>query len=81
MNKTEFIEQLKKALTGLSEEDIRKSTDYYEEMIEDRMEDGISEEEAVNGLGSIESIRSSLIFSLASRGISEKVTPPSLNTS
>ena len=40
MTKTEFLEQLKNSLTGLSEEDIKKSVDYYEEMIDDRMEDG-----------------------------------------
>ena len=76
MNKTEFIEQLKKALTGLSEEDIRKSTDYYEEMIEDRMEDGISEEEAVNGLGSIESIREQILIDTPiSKIVKEKIKP------
>ena len=57
MTKTEFLEQLKNSLTGLSEEDIKKSVDYYEEMIDDRMEDGIAEEEAVGGLGTVEEIR------------------------
>ena len=61
MNKTEFTEQLRAALKGLSEEDLKKSVDYYEEMIDDRMEDGIPEEEAVNGLGSIDEIKNKIL--------------------
>ena len=61
MTKTEFLEQLKNSLTGLSEEDIKKSVDYYEEMIDDRMEDGIAEEEAVSGLGTVEEIRDRIL--------------------
>ena len=47
MSKTEFLTELKKALEGLPEEDIEKSLEYYSEMIDDRIEDGLSEEEAV----------------------------------
>ena len=60
MSKTEFIEQLRSALNGLSEEDLKKSVDYYEEMIDDRIEDGIPEEEAVSGLGSIDEIKNKI---------------------
>jgi len=76
MNKTEFIEQLRNALQGLSEEDIKKSTDYYEEMIEDRIEDGIDEEEAVKGLGSIESIKEQILMDTPiSKIVKEKMKP------
>ena len=51
MNKLDFIWQLRKKLTGLPEEDIEKSLDYYSEMIDDRMEDGLREEEAVAAVG------------------------------
>lgn len=61
MTKTEFLEQLKNSLNGLSQEDIKKSLDYYEEMIDDRMEDGISEEEAVSGLGTVEEIKNRIL--------------------
>ena len=40
MTKSEFLQNLCTSLHGLSEEDIKKSVDYYEEMIDDRMEDG-----------------------------------------
>ena len=76
MNKTEFIEQLRNALQGLSEDDIKKSTDYYEEMIEDRIEDGISEEEAVKGLGSIESIKEQILMDTPiTKIVKEKMKP------
>ncbi|MCR4815015.1 MAG: DUF1700 domain-containing protein [Lachnospiraceae bacterium] len=61
MTKAEFIDSLIKNLNGLSEEDIKKSKDYYEEIIDDRMEDGIPEEDAVGGLGSIDEIKDQIL--------------------
>jgi len=61
MTKAEFIDSLIKNLNGLSEEDIKKSKDYYEEIIDDRMEDGIPEEDAVGGLGSIDEIKNQIL--------------------
>lgn len=52
MKKSEFLAELKKRLAGLPEEDIKESLDYYGEIIDDRMEDGMSEEEAVATVGS-----------------------------
>ena len=76
MSKTEFIEQLRAALNGLSEEDLKKSVDYYEEMIDDRIEDGISEEEAISGLGSIDEIKSRILEDIPIRKIvKEKIKP------
>ncbi len=76
MNKTEFTEQLRAALKGLSEEDLKKSVDYYEEMIDDRMEDGIPEEEAVNGLGSIDEIKNKILKEIPIVNIvKEKIKP------
>lgn len=56
MNKQEFLQKLSERLSGLSEEDIKKSIDYYDEIIDDRIEDGLSEEEAVKALGSLDEI-------------------------
>lgn len=76
MNKAEFTEQLKAALKGLSEEDLKKSVDYYEEMIDDRMEDGIPEEEAINGLGSIDEIKNKILKEIPIVNIvKEKIKP------
>ena len=76
MNKTEFTEQLKSSLKGLSELDIKKSVDYYEEMIEDRIEDGMTEEEAVSALGSIDEIKSKILEEIPiAKIVKEKMRP------
>lgn len=54
MNKAAFLEALRPRLKGLSEEDIMNSLDYYSEMIDERIEDGLTEEEAVAAVGSVE---------------------------
>ncbi len=51
MTKNEFLAELKERLAGVSEADMKQSLDYYTEMIDDRMEDGLSEEEAVAAVG------------------------------
>ena len=56
MTKNEFTVRLKKLLGGLPQEDIEKSIDFYSEMIDDGIEDGMSEEEAVAAIGDIEDI-------------------------
>ncbi len=47
MDKLEYLSAVRERLKGLPEEDIKRSLDYYVELIEDRMEDGMSEQEAV----------------------------------
>ena len=56
MNKQEFLFQLRKGLSGLPQEDIEGRLSFYSEMIEDRMEEGLSEEEAVFAAGSVSNI-------------------------
>ena len=51
MTKREFLEELRKRLSDLNDADFAASVAYYEEMIDDRMEEGLSEEEAVNAVG------------------------------
>ena len=51
MNKTEFLTSVGEKLCGLPEEDIQKSLDFYSEMIDEMIEDGMSEEDAVLKLG------------------------------
>ena len=76
MTKNEFLSELKKALEGLPEEDIEKSLEYYSEMIDDRIEDGLSEEEAVADLGSIEDIRAQIVKDTPiTKIIKEKIKP------
>jgi len=56
MMKSDFLDLIRKGLSSLSEDDINKSIRYYSEMIDDRIEDGISEEEAVAAMGDPEAV-------------------------
>lgn len=56
MNKQEFLDQLQNALSGLPRQEIEEQLVYYSEMIDDKMEEGISEEDAVAQIGPIEEI-------------------------
>lgn len=61
MNKEQFLIELASALAGLPEEDIEKSLEFYSEMIDDRIEEGLTEEDAVAEIGSIDDIRAQII--------------------
>lgn len=56
MNKATFIQELRASLKGLPESDIEERVAFYNEAIDDRIEDGKSEEEAVSEMGSIDDI-------------------------
>lgn len=61
MNKNEFLSALRAALSGLPDEGLEERIDFYSESIDDRMEEGLTEEEAVAALGSVDSIASQII--------------------
>ena len=67
MDKTTFLSKLEKRLKGLPEEDMQKTLEYYREMIDDRVEDGLSEEEAIADIGPIEEIAEPLLPNCAKR--------------
>lgn len=54
MNKEMFLSELENKMRGCDDIDIKAALDYYLEMIEDRMEDGMSEEEAVASIGNVD---------------------------
>ena len=56
MTKQEFNEALRRRLAGLPPEDVEATLEYYNEMIDDRVEEGLSEAEAVAALGSMDEI-------------------------
>lgn len=56
MTKEIFLHQLRIRLTRLPEAEIQKRLDYYSEMIDDMMEDGISEEEAISSFGPVDDV-------------------------
>ena len=56
MSKQEFLAELRKGLSGLPHDDIEERLTFYGEMLDDRMEEGLSEEEAVSEIGDVEEI-------------------------
>lgn len=61
MTKNEFLKKLGGELSGLPKDDIQKSIDYYSEIIDDRIEDGMTEEEATAAMGNIDSIAAQIL--------------------
>ena len=64
MDKKEFVARLRGRLYGLPEHDVDDRIDFYVEMIDDRIEEGISEEEAVSEVGSVEEIAEQILSEL-----------------
>lgn len=76
MSKQEFLEQLRKGLSGLPRRDIDERLDFYSEMIDDRMEEGLSEEEAVREIGDVDALVSQIVAEIPlTRLVKEKITP------
>lgn len=76
MNKQEFLEQLRGSLSGFPQEDVDERLSFYSEMIDDRVEEGLSEEEAVSGIGTVDEVTSQIIGDIPlSKIVKEKVKP------
>lgn len=61
MTKQEFLTRLEEELSGLPKGDIAERLAFYGEMIEDRMEEGAGEEEAVAGIGPVDAVAKQII--------------------
>ena len=61
MNKEAFLSSLEESLSGLSREDVAERMAFYSEAIDDRLEDGLTEEEAVAQLGSADAIAAQIV--------------------
>lgn len=61
MNKQEFLLNLRESLSGLPQDETEERLSFYSEMIDDRIEDGLSEEDAIIEIGSTEEIVSQII--------------------
>ena len=62
MKREEFIEALKLALNNLPEQEIQSSLAYFNEMIDDRIDEGMTEEEAVADMGPVNDIATKLLM-------------------
>ena len=61
MTKNEFLIKLIQGLSRLPQAEVEERVAFYGEMIADRMEDGLSEEEAVASLGSVQEVINQII--------------------
>ncbi len=61
MNKQQFLKALRKRLSALPRAELEERLRFYSEMIEDRMEEGLSESEAVAAVGSAEEIAAQIL--------------------
>ena len=76
MSKEEFLNELKSALSGLPQDDADERLLFYSEMIDDRMEEGANESEAVSGIGTVDEIvRQTLGDIPITKIVKEKITP------
>ena len=62
MDKKEFLSALEAQLAGLPEADRQSSLDFYAEMLDDLMEGGMTEAEAVASLGSVDAIAEEILM-------------------
>ncbi len=65
MRKQEFLNQLRAKLIRLPQQDVEEHVLFYREMIEDRIEEGRTEEEAVLEIGSVDDIAMQIIGDIA----------------
>ena len=64
MTKRNFLAALQKQLTDLPNEEVEERLAFYSEMIDDRIEEGSTEEAAVAGVGSVDAIAAQILAEL-----------------
>lgn len=76
MTKLEFLFELREKLKGLPKNEIDERLSFYSEMIEDRVEEGILEEEAVQQIGNIDEIAEQIISEIPLTKIAKERIKP-----
>ena len=76
MTKQEFLRELENGLSGLPRAEINEYIGFYSEMIDDYIEDGFSEQDAVAAAGSLERIAEDIIADTPiTKLVKEKIKP------
>ena len=75
MTKHEFDRLLREKIAQLPQKDIDSFSQYVDEMIDDRIEDGLSEEEAVADIGSIDDIVKAILSDAGKENKPQKTAP------
>ena len=78
MTKADFLQLLERALSQLSDEERRANLEYYSELLDDMMEEGMSETEATAKLGSPNQIARHILQEMPlSKLVSTRMKPKS----
>lgn len=77
MRKIEFFMELRDKLTTLPKKEIESRLEYFNEIIDDRIEEGMTEEEAIEALGSLDEIAAQITeeYNAENSAASEKAEP------
>lgn len=76
MLKQEFLNALREGLKGLPEKDIDERITFYGEMIDDRIEEGRTEEEAVKEIGPVDEVVQQIVAETPlTKIVKEKIKP------
>jgi uncharacterized membrane protein len=79
MTRNEFLWALSNALAGLPQSEIKRVTEYYDELITEAIDEGKTEEEACAGLDKPEDIAGRVRAEMAFIRAEQKPTPKSMN--
>ena len=78
MTKADFLQLLERALMQLPEEERRRNLEYYSELLDDMMEEGVTEAEATAKLGSPAQIAQNILQEMPlSKLVSTRMKPKS----
>lgn len=76
MYKADFLARLRAALQGLPPDDIEERIRFYSEAIDDRIEDGLSEYDAVKAIGTVEAVANQILSETPiTRLVKQKMRP------
>jgi len=76
MNKQEFLARLRQGLEGFPREEVEERIEFYSEMIDDRIEEGKSEELAVAEMGPVDNVIRQIISEIPIQKIvRERIVP------
>ena len=76
MTKQEFLSALRKRLSKLPKQETEERLAFYSEIIDDRIEEGSTERDAVQSLGTVEEIASQIIAEIPlTKIVKERIKP------
>lgn len=75
-SKEKYLSAIKSALSHLSREDVKERIAFYSEMIDDRVEDGLTEDEAIREIGSVRCVVDQITAELAARPTTARAKKP-----